>query len=220
VNPSMSPSFDSLTALGPLSLQGRRCSTRRSLYDRPAPAVAPHDARLGGMERPLDPATLGDHLDRLYRAAYALCGSRSDAEDLVQETYVRVLARPRFLRSDEDIGYLLRVLRNTFIRQLEQRRRRPIPAFEEEAEQVEAHHPQPDEAAEVREVYSAIAALPDNYRDVLIAVDVAGLTYAEAARALRIRRGTVMSRLSRARQRVAASLTDQLPDEGQSEHAR
>jgi RNA polymerase sigma-70 factor (ECF subfamily) len=216
----MSPSFDSLTAPSLLNPQSRRCLARRPLYDRAASAATPQHERFGGMERPLDPATLGDHLDRLYRAAYALCGSRSDAEDLVQETYVRVLARPRFLRSDEDIGYLLRVLKNTFVRQLEQRHRHPAAAFAEEAEQVEAHDPRPDEAAEVREVYSAIAALPDNYRDVLIAVDVAGLTYAEAARALRIRRGTVMSRLSRARVRVAERLTGAQPDEGRSEHAR
>jgi hypothetical protein len=45
---------------------------------------------------------LGDHMDRLYRAAWALCGSREDAEDLVQDTYTRVLARPRFLRRDHD----------------------------------------------------------------------------------------------------------------------
>ena len=69
------------------------------------------------MERTLDPARLGDHLDRLYRAAWALCGSREDAEDLVQETYARVLARPRLLRNDDDLGYLLRALRNTFLTQ-------------------------------------------------------------------------------------------------------
>jgi len=43
------------------------------------------------MERTLEPARLGDHLDRLYLAAWALGGSRRDAEDLVQETYARVL---------------------------------------------------------------------------------------------------------------------------------
>src|SRR3982750_114881 len=80
------------------------------------------------MERPLDPARLGDHLDRLYRAAWALTGSREQAEDLVQETYARVLARPRFLRNDDDLGYLLRVLRNTFISQHRSARTRP--AFE------------------------------------------------------------------------------------------
>ena len=66
------------------------------------------------LERELDPERLGDHLDRLYRAAWALCGAREDAEDLVQETYAQVLRKPRRLRSDDDLGYLLRVLRNTF----------------------------------------------------------------------------------------------------------
>ena len=81
------------------------------------------------MERPLDPARSGDHLDRLYRAAWALCGSREDAEDLVQETYARVLRRPRLLRKEDDLGYLLRALRNTFLTQkrAESRRLRPGP---------------------------------------------------------------------------------------------
>ena len=80
-------------------------------------------------EHRLDPARLGDHLDRLYRAAWALCGSREDAEDLVQETYARVLARPRVLRNEDDLGYLLRALRNTFLnrRRAESRRLRPGP---------------------------------------------------------------------------------------------
>ena len=56
----------------------------------------------------LDADALGDHLDRLYRAAWALCGSREDAEDLVQETYVRVLAKKRVIGSDADtLPYLL-----------------------------------------------------------------------------------------------------------------
>ena len=51
-------------------------------------------------ERELDRTSLGDHIDRLYRAAWGYCGSREDAEDLVQETFVRVMARPRLLRND------------------------------------------------------------------------------------------------------------------------
>ena len=65
--------------------------------------------------RQLDPESLGSHIARLYRAAYGLCGSRQDAEDLVQDTFERVLRRPRFLRRDQDVVYLLRVLRNTWI---------------------------------------------------------------------------------------------------------
>ena len=78
------------------------------LYARPdAPAaVGP------AMERTLEPARLGDHLDQLYRAAWALCGSREEAEDLVQETYARVLARPRLLRHEDDLGEPVRVTRD------------------------------------------------------------------------------------------------------------
>ena len=64
------------------------------------------------------------------------------------------------------------------------------------------HARQPQAALEAAELYAAIAALPGDFRDVLVAVDVTGLSYKEAARALRIREGTVMSRLYRARQQV------------------
>src|ERR1700748_2799604 len=81
----------------------------------------------------LDPQRASDHIDRLFRAAWALCGSREDAEELVQETYARVLAKPRFLRSDDDLGYLLRTLRNTFLNQkrTQSRRLRTAPLPEE-----------------------------------------------------------------------------------------
>ena len=78
------------------------------------PARRPARASTTTPQHLLDPQTLGDHFDRLFRAAWALCGSREDAEDLVQDTYARVLARPRVVRNDDDLGYLLRVVRNTF----------------------------------------------------------------------------------------------------------
>jgi RNA polymerase sigma-70 factor, ECF subfamily len=187
-----------------------RCVTaatavRTALYARPdAPAAADHHP----MERPLDPARLGDHLDRLYRAAWALCGSREDAEDLVQETYARVLARPRLLRHEDDLGYLLRALRNTFLNQKRTERRRlrpgPLPDQLDLVPDPQARDPQA--ALEAGELYAAVAALPADFRDVLVAVDVTGLSYKEAARALRIREGTVMSRLYRARQQVVGHI--------------
>jgi RNA polymerase sigma-70 factor (ECF subfamily) len=160
--------------------------------------------------RELDPARLGDHVGRLYRAAWALTGSREDAEDLVQDTYVRVLARPRFLRGEDDLGYLLRVLRNTFLNRVRSQSRRPrttgLPEGAEFVDQRESS--QPEQALEAREVYEAIAALPAHFRDVLVAVDVAGLSYKEAAEALGTREGTVMSRLYRARQQIAQRFAD------------
>jgi RNA polymerase sigma-70 factor, ECF subfamily len=155
------------------------------------------------MGRPLDPARLGDHIDRLYRAACALTGSRLTADDLVQETYARVLAKPRLLKNDDDIGYLIRTMRNIFLDQRRQAARRATdPVDPEDMERVERVGVGPAEAVEQREMLALIAALPEEFRDVLVAVDVAGLSYKEASGALGVPEGTVMSRLYRARKRV------------------
>ena len=164
---------------------------------------------LGALARRLDPERLGDHLDRLYRAAWALCGSREEAEDLVQETYARVLAKPRMLRSDDDLGYLLSVLRNTFVSVHRAGARRP--RAEAPAEGFEIADPRtgarPDAMAETREVFVAIAALPEDFRDALIAVDIAGLSYREAGRLLGAKEATITTRLHRARNQVAHRLS-------------
>jgi RNA polymerase sigma-70 factor, ECF subfamily len=164
-------------------------------------------------ERVLDPETLGHHLDRLFRAAWALCGSREDAEDLVQDTYARVLARPRLLRNDDDLGYLLRVLRNTFFSGRRAAARRPQAADPEALELPDLATPEPAVAVQTREVLTAISALPIDFRDAVVAVDIAGLSYDEAAKALRVRGGTIASRLFRARDQVAKSLTDPRRDQ-------
>ncbi len=162
-------------------------------------------------QRELDPDSLGDHIDRLYRAALALCGSRENAEDLVQETFERVLRRPRFLHGDDDLGYLLRVLRNTYISGWRTAQRRPATEPLPEASDLpeDPRAISPADQLQSRAVYGAIAALPDSFRDALVAVDVVGLSYREAARALRVREATLTTRLHRARQRVARALGDQ-----------
>jgi RNA polymerase sigma-70 factor (ECF subfamily) len=166
--------------------------------------------------RILDPATLGDHVDRLFRTAWALSGSRADAEDLVQETFARVLAKPRRVRNDDDLGYLLGVLRNTFISSRRAAARRLAP----EALEVgfEAADPssasRPDQAVETAEVFTAIAALSEPFRDALVAVDVAGLTYAEAGELLGAKEATITSRLFRARAQVARGMESPSNDVG------
>jgi RNA polymerase sigma-70 factor (ECF subfamily) len=161
--------------------------------------------------RPLDPNHLGDHLDRLYRAAWALCGSREDAEDLVQDTYARVLQKPRMLRSDDDVGYLLRVLRNTYFSRLRTAGRRPrTDPLPEELDRIEDRQATgPEAALDASELYALIATLPDSFRDALVAIDVVGLSYREAARALRVREATITTRLYRARRRLAEALGDE-----------
>src|SRR5438105_4360268 len=124
--------------------------------------------------RELDRTSLSGHIDRLYRAAWALCGSRQEAEDLVQETFVRVLARPRLLRNEDDLGYLLRALRNTFLTGRRSAERRPMTEpLELRLELLEDNGARkPEAVAEAHEVYAAIAALPLKCRDALVAVDV------------------------------------------------
>jgi len=158
--------------------------------------------------RQLDPNVLGDHIDRLYRAAWGLCGSREDAEDLVQETFANVLRKPRLIRSEDDLGYLLRVLRNTFISQRRTAARRPrtAPLPDELDHVADPTAASPEAAIETAELFSAIAALPEEFRDALVAIDIAGLSYREAARALRVREATITTRLHRARQRIAGHI--------------
>lgn len=173
----------------------------------------PRPAGVAVPVRRLDPAHLGDHIDRLYRAAWALCGSREDAEDLVQDTYARILTKPRLLRSEDDLGYLLRVLRNTHFSRLRATARRPrADASPEELDRVEDRSAtSPEAALDTSELYALIAGLPDPFREALVAVDVVGLTYREAARALRVREATITTRLYRARQRLVNALGDQTP---------
>jgi RNA polymerase sigma-70 factor (ECF subfamily) len=156
----------------------------------------------------LDPERLGDHFDRLYRAALAMCGSPHTAEDLVQDTYLRVLRKPRVLRNDDELGYLLCTLRNVHFSSVRTAARRPRASDAEVDLELFADRAgaRPDEAVVHREALAAVAALDGPFRDAVVAVDVAGLTCGEAARHLGVAPGTVMSRLFRARQRLAAAL--------------
>jgi RNA polymerase sigma-70 factor (ECF subfamily) len=159
--------------------------------------------------RRLDPNTLGNHIHRLHRAARGLCGSKEDAEDLVQETYARVLQKPRWLRSEDDLRYLLRVLRNTHYSRLRAagRRVRPDP-LDDELDRVEDRSiPTPESELDLSEMYAMIARLPDPFRDAVVAIDLVGLSYREAAQTLRVREATITTRLHRGRQRLARALS-------------
>lgn len=166
-------------------------------------------------EHELDPEAAGDHIDALYRAACAMSGSRAVAEDLVQETYVKVLSKPRIIRHDDDLGYLVKALRNTWYSHLRNERKARDSAAHgvEDVDEIAQDAPSsgqgrsdPQGSLEASAVLDAVAALPEPYRETVAAVDVAGLSYSEAARALGVREGTVMSRLYRGREQVAEAV--------------
>ena len=141
------------------------------------------------------------HLDRLMRAALAMSGSRADAEDLVQEVCLRVLAKPRLVRGN-DLAYLHGVLRNTFITDYQTRARRRTTPVEPELARARPRRPPLRPRARARSRARCTArspTCPAHYRDAVVAVDVLGLAYAEAAEALGVPDGTIMSRLYRGR---------------------
>jgi RNA polymerase sigma-70 factor (ECF subfamily) len=153
--------------------------------------------------RALDPDRLSGYIDPLYRAAWALCGSRHDAEDLVQETFAQVLQRPRWIRNHNEIGYLMRALRNTYASRYRVASARMVTCELLDDDAVT------DDAGtfSAREVMEAIASAPPHYRDAVIAVDLLGLSYGEAAKSLYTREATITSRLHRGRQHVAGVLS-------------
>jgi RNA polymerase sigma-70 factor (ECF subfamily) len=154
----------------------------------------------------LEPDSLTRHIDQLFRAAWALCGSREDAEDLVQETFVNILKRPRFLRNRDEIGYLLRALRNTYASRYRKTAQRPR---ERQLMETDLLTHDNRDAVNAREIMEAIAGAPPQYRDAVIAVDVIGLSYREAARSLHTREATLTTRLHRGRQFVARALVSE-----------
>ena len=163
-------------------------------------------ASASGVRR-LDPENIGAHRGRLLRAAWAMCGSRENAEDLVQDTVTKILSRPRLLRGDDEYVYLLQALRNTFLTSRTKAARRPrVVMTLEDLDAVGCTAARTDEAVITAQVFPAIAQLPESFRLALVAVDVAGLSYGEAARALGAPQATIATRLHRARRLVARQL--------------
>jgi RNA polymerase sigma-70 factor (ECF subfamily) len=156
----------------------------------------------------LDPAELPDHIDVLYRAAWAMCGSPHDAEDLVQTTFARVLSRPRTIRNGNVRAYLLSALRNVHATSYRSKSRRPAFAPLPDDDLLPASSAGEPGSIGARELMQAIATAPPLYRDALIAIDVLGLSYREAARMHRTEEKTIATRLHRGRKHVMVELSE------------
>lgn len=153
----------------------------------------------------MDPERIFAHRPRLMRSALSLCKSHDAAEDLVQDTFERILRAPRSVTGPE-VAYLLRTLRNTHVDGVRAAARRPQTASLPEGLDPADPRAEPAPADEARGVLTALAELPHPFRDAVVAVDLWGCSYDEAARILRVPRGTVQSRASRGRDRVARAV--------------
>jgi RNA polymerase sigma-70 factor (ECF subfamily) len=167
---------------------------------------------------PVEAALIEMHIPGLRRFASALLrGDREKADDLVQDCLERALSRWHLRRAEGNLrGWLYTILYNRFLSdQLRQKRRG---AHDPLTERIEAELPQvkggQEQALEHRDLLRAFAALPEEQRSVLFLVGVEDLSYDETAQVLGVPIGTVMSRLSRGRERLRQFLNEDTDQPG------
>ena len=156
------------------------------------------------------------HLDAAYGFARWLTRDPVTAQDLAQEAMLRALRYFHAFRGEEARPWLLRIVRNTWV---DQRAKKGEDQPLEVAENQPADGPDPEQSALAgdrrRQVAAALAALPTDMREILVLREIQDLPYKQIASVLGLPIGTVMSRLARARERMAAELRGRL---GRSEH--
>jgi RNA polymerase sigma-70 factor (ECF subfamily) len=160
--------------------------------------------------------------DQVYRVARRLVGSREEAEDLMQETYARAFRSWRSYTPGTNLrAWLLRILTNLNIDRGRRRQRAPEMQPLEEGDyflynklEEASREPRSDQDLVVDRlsqdgVVSALSAVPHDFRDVIVLVDIGDFTYQDAAQILDIPIGTVMSRLHRGRRILKTALAEQ-----------
>ncbi len=167
-----------------------------------------------------------DLADQVYRVARGLVGSREEAEDLMQETYARAFRSWKSFTPGTNLrAWLLRILTNLNIDRARRQQRRPETQPMEESDyylynRLEESSSRPLEEDQVAErlsqddVVGALSAVPHDFRDVLVLVDLGDFSYQDAAQILDIPIGTVMSRLHRARRALKQELADRAVETG------
>ncbi len=161
------------------------------------------------------------HIDALYRSAIFLVKNENNAEDLVQETYLRAF---KFLREDREISnekaWLFKILINTFINQYRKEKKEPslvdfnsIESFHESIEEEVLMSPITKNEAEFNkllddDVKKALEGLPDDFRMVILLSTVEGFSYKEISDIVKCPIGTVMSRIYRGRKMLKEKLTN------------
>ncbi len=153
-------------------------------------------------------AELIQHIPRLRRYARALLRDAARADDLVQDTLERALAKLDLWRPGSDLrAWLFTLMHNLFVNQVRASGNH-APCELDEAHDVPVSGGQA-EAMAVRDIHAALARLPPEQREVMLLVGLEQFAYADAARILGVPQGTVMSRLSRARERMRQLLDGQ-----------
>src|SRR5580704_2342656 len=157
--------------------------------------------------------------DQLYNFAHWLTGDRSDAEDLVQETYAKALKGFKSFEEGTNLrAWMYRILRNTFLTSRTGLMAQKTSPLDDEADTNEsvAHSVTPEflllQLESSQKLMDALAGLPVVYREMILLCDVEELSYKETAQVVAVPIGTVMSRLARARKMLREALTRKFPE--------
>lgn len=161
-----------------------------------------------------DSAALVALIPRLRRYARALTGDRPRADDLVQDTLERAIAKWSLWRPGTDLrAWLFTIMHNVFVNQARRSARDAVPTDPQVLAELDlTDAAAADSLVQLNGIERALARLPEEQREVLLLVSLEGLSYDEVAHTLGVPAGTVMSRLSRGRARMAALL------EGEESH--
>ncbi|MEO5832931.1 MAG: RNA polymerase sigma factor SigE [Nakamurella sp.] len=151
-----------------------------------------------------------DHGDRVYRLAYRLAGNQYDAEDITQETFIRVFRSLDSFKPGSFEGWLHRITTNVFLDMVRRRQRIRMESLPEETDRIAGREPSPEAAWDAAnldpDLQAALDDLLPEFRAALVLCDVEGLSYAEIGQTLGVKLGTVRSRIHRARQALRTGL--------------
>ncbi|MFF0815421.1 RNA polymerase sigma factor SigE [Rhodococcus sp. NPDC003318] len=152
-----------------------------------------------------------EHGDRVYRLAYRLAGNAQDAEDLTQDTFIRVFRSLSNYQAGTFEGWLHRITTNLFLDMVRRRNRIRMEALPEDYERVPSPTPNPEQvfhdARLDPDLQAALDSLAPEFRAAVVLCDVEGLSYEEIGATLGVKLGTVRSRIHRGRQALRDHLT-------------
>lgn len=165
------------------------------------------------------------HADRVYRLAYRLSGNQHDAEDLTQETFIRVFRSVQNYQPGTFEGWLHRITTNLFLDMVRRRGRIRMEALPEDYDRVPADEPNPEQIYHDSrlgpDLQAALDSLAPEFRAAVVLCDIEGLSYEEIGATLGVKLGTVRSRIHRGRQALREYLArhsdaDSIRDAAQS----